>query len=175
MTVELRAVPTNVPAAAVTVAEPPKAIAEPFTVTEEFASIVLDTVPESPVVTSVPVTLGMVTVPPAAAAAFKVAVPEAEPAKVAPPELTAGVVNAGDAPNEVKEEDVEALVKSVALVGIAVPLILVAVATPREGVVNAGDAPNEVKEDAVTVDGMVVPVNCATGNNTPDTKVPDVI
>jgi len=118
----------------------------------------------------------MVTVPPAAAAAFKVAVPEVEPVKVAPPELTTGVVKTGEGPNEVKPEDVETEVNKVEPEGIVVLFIVPAIVFPDSvGVVNVGDEPNEVKEDAVIVDGTVVPVNCATGNNTPDTKVPDVI
>jgi hypothetical protein len=42
-------------------------------------------------------------------------------------------------PTVVRADDVDVEVRSVAVDGIVVPLMLVAVATPRDGVVNEGD------------------------------------
>ena len=92
----------------------------PFTVTEllvsllfaiEPASMVLVTVPVSPVVTSVPVVAGIVTTTPVpeAAADLRFKVPEVAPEKLAPPPPMVGVVSEGEVPNTKAPEPVSSL------------------------------------------------------------------
>jgi hypothetical protein len=135
----------------------------------EPASIVFDTVPVSPVVTTIPVTAGNVIVPEAAAVATTVVVPDDEPAIVNPADPMAGLTS--DRP--------ETLVVVPPRVSVLEPSVTVAFASFALAIEPASIAlvtdpvspdPTRVPEVVGSVNVVVPAVACATRVDVPEVE-----